>query len=224
MTAPNPRIVEIYLDPLSPYAYFGWVLIQRLAAELDLALRVVPVVFGALLDANGQKGPVEIPSKRTYTWKDVLRAAKRHEIPFEGPPAHPFNPLAALRIWTALEGSAAQGAWVDRILRAAWAEGQDISDRAVLTALAEQLPGGGPELLRRIDAPEVKQRLRQNTQSAIEKGVFGVPTFLVEDELFWGHDRIEHLAEFLRGDLEVDPEQLARILARPASAERKRTT
>src|SRR5512140_3653821 len=90
--------IRFCFDYVSPYAYLAWTQIHALAARHGREVTPVPVLFAALLDAAGTKGPAEIPAKRGYVFKDVLRSAHRLRVPLVPPPAHPFNPLLALRV------------------------------------------------------------------------------------------------------------------------------
>ena len=93
--------VTYYFDYISPYAYLAWTQVHRVAAPHGRAVESVPVLFAALLDANGQKGPAEIPRKRVYLFKDVIRSAHSLGEPIAPPASHPFNPLLALRVTAA---------------------------------------------------------------------------------------------------------------------------
>lgn len=219
MAAP-PRVVDFWFDPISPYAWLA----ARSLARLDdagIRLRFVPVLFAGLLKAHGNLGPAEVPAKRTYTFRDVMREAARRGLPFAGPPGHPFNPLAALRMCTAIEDDGERRALALALMAACWERGEDISDTAVLARLAGAAGFDGKDLLERAATPAVKQALIAATDAAIADGIFGVPTFRADGELFWGGDRIEALLWHLDGGA-IDEEKLARFLAQPPLAQRSR--
>jgi 2-hydroxychromene-2-carboxylate isomerase len=219
MTAP-PTVVEFWFDPISPYAWLAARSLARLEGA-GLRLRFMPVLFAGLLKAHGNIGPAELPAKRSYTFRDVMREAARRGLPFAGPSGHPFNPLAALRMCTALEDDGARRRLALALMAACWEGGEDISDAAVLARLADDAGFDGKDLLQRAVTPAVKQALAAATDAAIAEGIFGVPTFRLDGELFWGGDRIETLMWRLDGGT-IDEEQLARFLARPPLAQRKR--
>lgn len=211
--------IEFYFDPISPYTWLASRQFERLesaGAELDFR----PVLFAGLLAAHGQKGPAEIPAKRAYTIRDVLRIAGGLGLSVVGPPTHPFNPLRALRMCIALDDGADRRRFGLALLEACWARGLDLTDEAVLLALARDCELDGPGLLARAGAADVKQGLIEATEGAVALGIFGVPTFRFDGEIFWGEDRIDALLRRLRGQT-IDESLLARILARPASAVRK---
>jgi 2-hydroxychromene-2-carboxylate isomerase len=177
-------------------------------------------LFAGLLAAHGSKGPAETPAKRAYTMRDVLRSAARLGIPAAFPPTHPFNPLRALRMCIALDDRDARRRFAVALMDAAWQSGRDLTDDAVLRDVARACALDADALLGRAGDPDVKQRLVDATAAAVAAGIFGVPTWRVDGELFWGEDRIEALAWRLQGH-RVDEDVLANILARPASAVRK---
>jgi 2-hydroxychromene-2-carboxylate isomerase len=151
-----------------------------------------------------------------------MREAARRGLPFAGPPGHPFNPLTALRMCTALADDAQRRRLALAALTAAcWERGADISDAAVLARLADAAGFDGNGLLERAATPDVKQALLAATDEAIAEGVFGVPTYRVDGELFWGGDRIEALLWRLEGGA-IDEQKLAAFLARPPLAQRPR--
>jgi 2-hydroxychromene-2-carboxylate isomerase len=214
------RRLDFYFDPVSPYAWLAMRSLDRLEAA-GLEVGVVPVLFAGLLKAHGNLGPAEIPAKRTYLFRDVMREAARRGLPFAGPPGHPFNPLAALRMCTALDDDEQRRRLALALLAACWERGEDVSDAAALRRLADAEGFDGAALLAQAAMPEVKQALVAATDAAIADGIFGVPTYRLDGELFWGGDRIETLLWHLDGGA-IDEERLAAFLARPPLAQRSR--
>jgi 2-hydroxychromene-2-carboxylate isomerase len=191
MAAANARLpVSWVFDVLSPFAYLAFARLRELPSDVEL--KIVPVLFAALLDHFGQRGPAEIPSKRRFTYRFVLWRARRLGLPLRMPPAHPFNPLAALRLVIAA-GSDLRAAGT--VLHAAFGEGRDLTDAAVIAELAAQLGVADPQSA--LADPAVKQRLRDNTLWASSRGVFGVPTLVIGEELFWGHDALDMALDYL---------------------------
>jgi 2-hydroxychromene-2-carboxylate isomerase len=220
MAGPATRQLGFWFDPVSPYAWLAARSLSRVE-EAGVQVRFVPVLFAGLLKAHGNLGPAEVPAKRLYLFRDVMREAARRGLPFSGPPGHPFNPLAALRMCTALADDAQRRALAMAVMAACWEGGEDISDAAVLTRLADAAGFDGQALLARAVTQDVKQALAAATEAAITDGVFGVPTFRLDGELFWGGDRIEALLWRLGGG-DIDEDRLAAFLARPPLAQRQR--
>ena len=192
MAAAAPRVsVAWVFDVISPFAYLALPRLRELPTNVEL--KVVPVLLAALLDHFGQRGPAEISSKRRFTYRFVLWRARRLGVPLRMPPAHPFNPLAALRLVIAA-GSDTRAAGT--VLQAVFGEGRDLTDPAVIADLAARLGVADPQTA--LSDPAVKQRLRDNTQWACSRGVFGVPTLVIGEELFWGHDAFDMALDYLR--------------------------
>ncbi len=217
----NSQKIIFYFDFISPYVYMAWKPFVALAERNKVDIECVPVLFAGLLNASGQKGPAEIPAKREYVWTEMFRWGILHDTTVKGPPTHPFNPLPSLRICEAVEDPALKLKLGTALTKACWEEGKDISDLNVLKELADRSGLDGAKLLAKIQDPAIKQRIKQNTDDAIAKGVFGVPTFRVGQEIFWGHDRLDQLEKYLRGELNIDEKLFHEMLGRPRAVDRK---
>lgn len=189
----------VYFDLISPYAYLGWHRVHAIAAKHDRTIEARPVLFAAMLDAHGQRGPAEIAPKRVYTFKHVVRLAHEQGVAIAPPPSHPFNPLLGLRVAVAAIDSEHARATIDALFAAVWCGGPGVEDpRALATWLSDRtLPGDA--LVQRASSAEVKAELRTRTEAAIAADVFGVPTFDVDGELFWGQDSLPHVDAALAG-------------------------
>jgi len=214
--------VRCYADPVSPYAWLGLRELGRLEAA-GARIVVIPVLFAGLLNAHDNIGPAEVPAKRRYLFRDVMREAARRGLPFAGPPGHPFNPLLALRMCTAVADDTARGALLMALTCATWERGADLMDEATLARLADEAGLDGPGLLAAAQAPAVKQALADATAQAVADGVFGVPTFRMDGdgELFWGADRIDALLWRMQGH-GIDEDALREFVGREPMAQRKR--
>ena len=196
-----------YFDFVSPYSYIG---LHRLR-EFSNPIVFKPVLFAGLLNHWGQKGPAEIPAKRKWTYRSCHWWAGKLGIPFRFPASHPFNPLQHLRLALAA-GCAPQA--VHRIFDFVWTTGEDASDPVRFSSLCTEL-GVDPS-----KRPEVKDLLRKNTEEAAARGVFGVPTLIIEGELFWGADSIEFAKDFLADPRVLDNDEMRRLDALPTGAAR----
>jgi 2-hydroxychromene-2-carboxylate isomerase len=205
--------VDWYFDFISPFAYLQSEQMALLGPSARVRFR--PVLFAGLLEANGQKGPAEIARKRIFSYRFLVWQARRLGIAFKMPPEHPFNPLPLLRL--AIVCDSAPEA-VHRIFRFVWRDGR-LPDLPIEWA---ELVGvlGVPDADRRIAAPEVKDELRRNTDEAIARGVFGVPTLAIGDELFWGADATAMAADYLAAGAQWTDPEYARVAALPEGAVR----
>ena len=181
-----------YFDVISPFAYLQWVRLRR--DHPQIRLRPRPLLFGALLQHHGQLGPAEIPGKRAFTYRFVAWEARRLGIALRFPPAHPFNPLPALRLILA---AADANLATDAVFAHIWRDGQAADSAAALAGVAAALGIG--DAAAAIARDDVKAALRINSDEAIARGVFGVPTLCIGEALFWGNDAtqmaLEHLAD-----------------------------
>src|SRR5262249_9627785 len=132
---------------VSPYSYLAWTQIHALAARHAREVTPVPVLFAALLDRAGTKGPAEVPAKRAYAFKDCMRTAHRLRVPFAPPPAHPFNPLLALRVSSLDLEPVRRRALVDALFAAAWGGGNGVEGAEHVTAIAASVGLDGPALV-----------------------------------------------------------------------------
>jgi 2-hydroxychromene-2-carboxylate isomerase len=177
-----------YFDVISPYAYLHLKQFGRIAQPLAIEYR--PVLFAGLLEHWGTKGPAELPAKRRHTYRQCVWTARTRDVPFAMPPLHPFNPLKPLRLLT---GLGAPRAAVEAVFDFVWAEGRD--PNAEWPALCARLGVAADTPL--IEDVGVKRGLRETTAAAAAAGVWGVPTFAVDGELFWGADTIDWMNAFL---------------------------
>jgi 2-hydroxychromene-2-carboxylate isomerase len=211
----EPVKVSWVFDVLSPFAYLGIGDLERLPP--GVVVEYVPVLLAAILTHCGQKGPAEIPAKRRFTYRFVLWQARQRGLPIRFPRAHPFNPLAALRLVIAAGSDRRAAATV---LDAVFREGRDLSDPAALAEVAGRL--GIADAERAVTDPAVKQRLRENTERAIAQGVFGVPTLVVGRELFWGQDAFAMALDYLSNPGAFEDREMRRAESLPIGVERVR--
>lgn len=192
--------LRFHFDYISPYAYLAAAQIHAIGERHGRAVELVPVLFAAILDAHGQKGPAEIEAKRRYTFRDVVRKAAWMRVPIAPPASHPFNPLLGLRATTAVPPGPARRAAVEALYAATWGRGEDVTDPEVVTRALTGAGLDGAALVAAAGTPHIKEELKARTAAAIAEGVFGVPTILVGREVFWGTDSLPLLERHLTGD------------------------
>ena len=207
------RSAEWYFDFVSPFSYLQCEQLPQL--ERSLRVRYRPVLFAGLLKANEHRGPAEIPAKRRFTYRFVVWQARQLGIPLKFPAVHPFNPLPLLRL--ALVADCAPAA-VRTIFRFVWRDGR-LGDLPIEWAeLTAEL--GLPDAAERVASPEIKEALRRNTEEAIARGVFGVPTLAIGDELFWGADATAMAADYVAAGCRYADPEMARVASLPVGADR----
>ena len=182
--------LELYWDFSSPFAYLGTTQAERVAAQYGATLIWRPMLLGALFKAIGQ---ADVPifswpeAKRAYFFRDLDRWANHWGVPFRFPERFPVNSVKALRAYLALPEER-RGDFRSKVFEAYWSRGEDISDEVVLGRL---LGREAEQVLARTRDEDIKQALFQATQRAVDAGVFGAPTWVVDGEhLFWGQDRL----------------------------------
>jgi 2-hydroxychromene-2-carboxylate isomerase len=213
--------VRFYFDYLSSNAYLAWLELPKLAMRYGAVIEPIPVLFAGLLEAHGQLGPAEVLPKALWMARNNLRKAAVLGHPLQPPVHHPFNPLLALRASSLRLPPRERDALITELFRAVWVRGLHVSEPEVIDAIAREL-GLASDLAARAQAPEVKARLRAATDAAIAAGVFGVPTMIAGDELFWGYDDFPWLERYLAGRDPLDRVELAKWIRAPSPSARRR--
>jgi len=191
--------IVFYFDFISPFAYLGSVAIERLAARRGLTVEWRPVLLGiTVLKIMGMKPLPETPLKGPYLARDFIRQAGYLDIPVGASPP-PVAPLPPLRAFVALgqDDPALAKGFAQEVFRARWLEGENPSTQEGLTLIARRLGLDAGRLIAANADPAVKRRLTALVDAAIAQGVFGVPTFQVGSELFWGTDHLPQLERWL---------------------------
>ncbi len=192
--------ITFYLDFISPYAYLAFEKLPEALMGCSYSVSYQPILFAGLLKHHGHKGPAEIAPKRDWTYRQVLWLARQSGVALQLPTKHPFNPLALLRLALACGDEGLANRYVcEALFRHVWLGGADAEDGPRLQALSAQL---APR--RDVASDAVKRELKANTDAALVKGIFGVPTFEVDGRLFWGLDALPMLRAYLDGDAWFD--------------------
>ena len=203
-----------YFDFISPFAYLQWQRVRDLAQQHEIEFR--PILFAGLLQHHGHKGPAEIPGKREFTYRFVQWQADRAGIALSFPPAHPFNPLAALRLCIAA-GSHAQA--IDAIYAHLWRDGRAGDNADSLRIVASAL--GIADIETALAQPAVKERLRANFDAALADGVFGVPSLVADGEVFWGFDATPMFEQWLADPMAFETDKLRALRHWPEGVARR---
>lgn len=188
--------ITFFLDFISPYAWLAFNELPRALMGLSYSVQYQPVFLGALLKHNATLGPAEVPPKRDWIYRHVQWLAQQQGVALDLPAVHPFNPLGLLRLAVATDPQGFPNRYVcETLFRHVWVGGQDAADAQRLAAVSAQLaPARDPA------SDAVKAQLKAHADAAIAQGVFGVPSFVVDDKVFWGLDALPMLRQYLQGD------------------------
>lgn len=193
------RQFEFWFDLGSPASYLAWKRLPKFCASTGAQVVHKPMLLGGVFKAQGNASPVTIPAKGKWLLGDLQHFARRDGVPFTLPPAFPLNTLALMRgaIGIQMREPARFAAYVDALYDAIFGQGRDLRDEKTVAEVLSKA-GFDPAAVMALAAdPEVKQALIRNTEEAVRRGVFGAPAFFVGDDLFWGQDRMDFVAEAL---------------------------
>ena len=185
--------VEFWYEFASTYSYPAAMCVERAAAEAGVDLVWRPFLLGPIFGAQGwNDSPFNIyPAKGKYMWRDMARICAAQGLTLKAPVRFPQNGLTAARLALLGQDEPWGPAFTRRVYLANFAEQKDISDKGVLAGILSALGLDAAAFTARANEPANKERLKAQTDEAIAKGIFGAPSFVVGDELFWGNDRLE---------------------------------
>jgi 2-hydroxychromene-2-carboxylate isomerase len=186
------RFVEFFFDYGSPFSYLADTQLPGIAARVGASITHRPMLLGAVLKATGNSSPMAVPAKARHMGRELERWAKRYGVPFR-PNPFPFlrNTLRLMRGAVASRRLGVFERYHPAVFAASWADGLDLGDDEVFRSVLRRAGVDADELSRGIDEQSTKDELRRATEIAVERGVFGAPTFFVDDEMFWGNDRLD---------------------------------
>lgn len=209
--------IHFFFDFQSPYSYLCWKDIQRRKSEWSergLQLKYYPLSMGSLISSYDTLGPAQIPPKRDFLFRQCLRRAKEIGVQLRTPIRLPFNPVEVLRLGTVSVAGAAQDRVIDAVFNATWRDRVDMEDQKALSIyLQEQLKFCVHEVLEGDVLKMARKEIKENLKLAKEFKAFGVPSLIVHDELFWGHDSLEDFNRFLKGEDLMDQGEYKKFLA-----------
>ncbi len=191
--------IECYFDFSSPYGYLAAQRIEEVVGEYEREILWKPFLLGAVFKITGVKPALDLPMKGDYARLDLARSARLYDTPFVLPETFPFMSVAACRATYWLNPSDPEAAreLIEALYDTAFGEGQSIREPAEVAAVAEELGHDPDAVLAAVQEPGIKDLLRREVEAAIAKGVFGSPYIIVDDEPFWGFDRLDDVALWL---------------------------
>jgi 2-hydroxychromene-2-carboxylate isomerase len=199
------KTVEFYYDLVSPYSYLAHREVSRMCRESGAELSLKPMLLGAVHSAVGLQAPIKIEAKARYQAEDIRRWAEHYGLPMTFPDPFPFRTLKTMRAAMFLKDQGGLESFTREAFALYWEEGGapkglEEADEDAPVSEATRRAGADPEeVLAGASAPEAKEALKRATGEAVERGVFGAPTFFVGDEMFWGNDRLHFVEEALGG-------------------------
>ena len=193
------KSVEFYFDLGSPYSYLAYYRLLQIAEQQEIQVVYKPILLGGVFKATGNRSPIEVPVKGVYSILDMQRWAEYYQIQMQMNPHFPMNTLTLMRILTGVQLLHLEK--FEQVLKllfdAMFGTPQNLNE---LTVLAEVLKPSGfsvEDIMSMVQSDVVKQKLITETEQAIQRGIFGAPTFFVGDEMYWGQDRLHFVEQAL---------------------------
>jgi 2-hydroxychromene-2-carboxylate isomerase len=193
------KTVEFLFDVGSPYSYLAYHQLPKIAGAEGAGIVWTPVLLGGIFQATGNKSPAEVPAKGRYSNIDLQRWAKAYGVTIQMNPDFPINTLALMRGAVAMQmrGDEVFHRYLRAVFSAMFGKPRNLNLPAGIAAVLSEAGFDPAEFMQLIGDQRVKDHLKENTASAVARGVFGAPTFFVGTDMFWGQDRLEFVAEAL---------------------------
>ena len=194
------KTVEFYFDLGSPATYLAYTQLPKICAQTDSNLIYIPMLLGGVFKATGNASPAMIPAKGRYMVEDLDRYAKRYGVPLKFNPHFPINTLMLMRAVMGIQLRQPERfrAFIDCLFNALWVEGRALDEPATVAAVLIEHGFDPQEVLALTNDESVKTALKDNTDTAVKRGVFGAPSMFVGSQLFFGQDRLDFVEEALR--------------------------
>ena len=193
------KTVEFYFDLGSPATYLAYTQLPKICEQTDSQLVYVPILLGGVFKATGNASPATVPAKGRYMFQDLDRYARRYGVPLKFNPHFPINTLMLMRAVTGIQLRHPErfGAFIDCLFKALWVDGRSLDEPTTVAAVLSQNAFDPREVLALTCDEEIKSILKHNTEQAVQRGVFGAPSMFVDNQLFFGQDRLDFVIEAL---------------------------
>lgn len=191
--------IDFYFDVGSPTAYLAWTQLPGIARETGAELVYRPILLGAVFRATGNASPMTTPAKATYMLRDLTRYARHYDVPLAFNPHFPVNTLLPMRVATAMQQHHPDRfpATLEALFTGMWVDALNLSDPDILRTRLIAHDIDADKALRLAGEEHIKHALKDATETAVQRGVFGAPTLFAGDEMFWGQDRLDMLRTHL---------------------------
>jgi 2-hydroxychromene-2-carboxylate isomerase len=191
------KTVEFLFDFGSPTSYLAYKQLPKIAARHGARITWTPILLGAVFKATGNSSPAMVPAKARYMNGDLARFAQRYGVVLNFNTHFPVNTLPLMRGAIAYQPTADFDIYVNAMFDAMWAHPRNLNDPAEIAHVLKDIGLEPDDFMARIERPDVKEKLKANTESAVARGVFGAPTFFVNGDMFFGQDRLDFVEEKL---------------------------
>ena len=182
---------EFFFDFGSPYSFLAHEQIKKIKKEKEIKIKYMPILLGALLKLAGLKPLVDIPIKGKYMIRDCKLCAEKHNIEFKFNNYFPIITLNLMRCVLVAEKKDFAQNYINKVFNAIWKDGLNLNDNMIVEKLLKNLDINPKNFLNEADNQEVKNDLKKRTDDAYNKGIFGTPTFIINNKMFWGQDRLD---------------------------------
>jgi 2-hydroxychromene-2-carboxylate isomerase len=191
---------EFWFDFGSTASYLAWTQLPALEAETGATAVLKPMLLGGVFQATGNQSPANIPAKGKYLFVDFDRFAERYGVPFKVNPNFPINTLLLMRgaIVLQMKGDPRFRDYCNAMFNAIWVDSLNMNDPATAAEALRKAGFDAQALVAAAGEQTTKDALKATTQKAVDRGVFGAPTFFVGDKMFWGQDRMDFVRDALR--------------------------
>ncbi len=182
---------DFYFDFISPYSFLAHKEIDKIEKKNSIKIRYKPILLGGLHNLHGIKAPAFIPAKAKHMIRDCKLIAEKNNIKFKFNSYFPIRSLNLMRGVIVAEEDNFKRYYIDNIFNAIWQDGLNLNDENIIQKILKNLNVNPKTFFLRITSSSIKDSLKKKTGEAYDKGVFGAPTFISNNKIFWGHDRIE---------------------------------
>ena len=193
------KTVEFYFDLGSPATYLAYTQLPKICERTGSQLTYIPILLGGVFKATGNASPATVPAKGRYMFQDLDRYARRYGVPLKFNPHFPINTLMLMRAVTGMQLRHPErfAAFIDCLFKALWVDGRSLDEPTTVAAVLTENGFDPNEVLPLTADEHIKAALKDNTEKAVQRGVFGAPSMFVDNQLFFGQDRLDFVVEAL---------------------------
>tara|TARA_B100001029_G_scaffold178104_1_gene184080 strand:+ start:2255 stop:2842 length:588 start_codon:yes stop_codon:yes gene_type:complete len=184
--------IEFYFDFISPYSFISYKKIRQIIKKENIKFRLRPILLGGLHNLHNIKAPAFIPAKAKFMIRDCKMIAEKNKINFKFNSYFPIKTLGLMRGVLIAEEDNIQNFYIDKIYEAIWVDGLNMNDQNIIDKVLKNMDINPKTFFLRTSNQNIKNLLKKKTEEAYQKGIFGAPTFYVNNKLFWGQDRLEY--------------------------------